>query len=118
VWVVVVVSRVMWEEGVTHFRRQFLPPPQIENLHLKYEIEFLVCNIVVKMTSLSMWMAESVMMSQTFVMNHHHSWKIVGQMNHHKIGMDPLQKVDGGGKNHRKSGTDEMMMEVAFFDPN
>jgi len=36
-------------------------------------MEFQVCSIVVKMTGLSMRMVESVMMSQTFVMEHPHS---------------------------------------------
>jgi len=72
--------------------------PQIENLHPKHEMEFLVCNIVVKMTTLDIRMVESVMMSQTFVMDHPHSWKIVVQMNHHKIGMDSLQRLTVVGK--------------------
>ena len=116
--VVAVVSRVVGEEGVTHFRYQYLPLPQIENLLLKHEMEFLVCNIIVKMMGLSMRMVESVMVSQTFVMEHRHSWKIVGQMNHHNIGMDPLQRLMAVGKNHMKSGPVEMTVEVAFFDPN
>jgi len=53
-WVVAIVSRVVWEEGVTHFRRQFLPLLLIENLHPKHEIEFPVCNIVMKMKALGM----------------------------------------------------------------
>jgi len=63
VWVVEVVSQVVGEEGVTHFRRQYLPLPQIENLLLKHEMEFQVYSIVVKMTGLGMRMVESVMMS-------------------------------------------------------
>jgi len=118
VWVVEVVSQVLGEEGVTHFPHQYLPLPQIENLLLKHEIEFQVCSIVVKMTGLSMRMVESLMMSQTFVMEHPHSWKIVGQMNHHNIGMVPLQSLMAVGKNHMKSGPAEMTMEDAFFDPN
>jgi len=46
------------------------------------------------------------------------NWKFVGQMNHHKIGMDSLQRLTTVGKNHRKWGPDEMTMEVTFFDPN
>ena len=91
-WIVAIVSRVVWEEGVTHFRRQFLPLLQIENLHPKHEMEFSICNIVVKMKAFSMPMVESLMMSQTFVIDHPHSWKIMDQMNHHKNGMDPLQR--------------------------
>jgi len=70
------------------------------------------------MTTLGMQMVESVMTSQTFVMDHPHNWKIVDQMNHHKIRMNPLQRLTTVGKNHRKWGPDEMTMEVAFFDPN
>ena len=81
-------------------------------------MEFQICSIVVKMTGLGMPMVESVMMSQTFVMEHPHSWKIMGQMNHHNIGMDPLQSLMAVGKNHMKSGPAEMTMEDAFFDAN
>jgi len=65
-----------------------------------------------------MQMVELVMMSQTFVMEHPHSWKIVGQMNHHNIAMDLLQSLMAVGINHMKSGPAEMTMEDAFFDPN
>jgi len=34
--VVEVVSQVVGEEGVTHFRHQYLPLPQIQNLLLKH----------------------------------------------------------------------------------
>jgi len=39
-------------------------------------------------------------------------------MNHHNIGMDPLQSLMAVGKNHMKSEPTEMTMEDAFFDPN
>ena len=81
-------------------------------------MEFQVCSIVVKMTGLGMQMVESVMMSQIFVMEHPHSWKIVGQMYHHNIGMDPLQNLMVVAKNHMKLGPAEMTMKDAFFDPN
>jgi len=77
---------------VTHFRHQFLPLLRIENLHPKHEIIFLVCNIVVNMKTLGMPLVESLMMSQKFVMDHPHNLKIVDQKNHHKNGMDPLQR--------------------------
>jgi len=65
-----------------------------------------------------MQMVELVMISQTFVMEHPHSWKIVGQMNHHNIAMDLLQSLMAMEKNHMKLGPADMTMEDAFFDPN
>jgi len=74
--------------------------------------------MVVKMRRLGMQMMELVMMSQTFVMEHPHSWKYVGQMNHHNIALDLIQSLKALEKNHMKSGRVEMTMEDAFCDPN
>jgi len=49
--------------------------------------------MVVKMRCLGMQMVELVMMSQTFVMEHPHSWKYVGRMNHHNIALDLIQSL-------------------------
>ena len=65
-----------------------------------------------------MQMVELVLMSQTFVMEHPHSWKYVGQLNHHNIVLDLIQSLKVLEKNHMNWEPVEMTMEDAFCDPN
>jgi len=61
--------------------------------------------MVVKMRRLGMQMVELVMMSQTFVMEYPHSWKYVGQINHHNITLDLIQSLKALEKKPYEVGT-------------
>jgi len=52
-----------------------------------------------------MQMVELVMMSQTFVMEYPHSWKYVGQINHHNITLDLIQSLKALEKKPYEVGT-------------